>query len=38
MGFGAGRMLLKRVSRRFLRLAILGVVGGCAVILFLGAV
>jgi uncharacterized membrane protein YfcA len=37
IGFGAGRLLLKRVSRRFLHLAILGVVGACAAILFLGA-
>lgn len=36
-GFGAGRLLLGRVSKRFLHLAILGVVGGCAIILFLGA-
>ncbi|MBO0774118.1 MAG: sulfite exporter TauE/SafE family protein [Actinobacteria bacterium] len=38
LGFGAGRLLLKRVSRRFLHAAVLGVVGGCAVILFVGAV
>lgn len=38
MGFGVGRLALKRVSRRFLHLAVLGVVGGCAAILFLGAV
>lgn len=36
-GFGAGRVLLTRVSRRFLHVAILAVVGGCAVTLFLGA-
>lgn len=36
-GFGIGRLLLKRVSKRFLHLAILGVVGGSAVILFLTA-
>lgn len=38
LGFGAGRLLLKRVSRRFLHAAVLGVVGGCAVILLVGAV
>ncbi|MBO0832956.1 MAG: sulfite exporter TauE/SafE family protein [Actinobacteria bacterium] len=37
LGFGAGRLLLKRVSRRFLQVAILGIVGGCAAILFAGA-
>lgn len=37
MGFIAGRMLLKRVSRRFLHVAILTVVGGCAVVLFVSA-
>lgn len=37
MGFGAGRLLLKKVSRRFLQLAIVGVVGGCAAILFVSA-
>jgi hypothetical protein len=36
MGFGAGRLLLKRVSKRLLHLAILGVVGTCAALLFLG--
>jgi uncharacterized membrane protein YfcA len=29
-GFGAGRLLLNRVSKRFLHLAVLAVVGGCA--------
>lgn len=38
VGFGAGRLLLKRVSRRFLELAILAVVGASAVILFAGAI
>jgi uncharacterized membrane protein YfcA len=37
-GFAAGRLLLRRVSRRFLHVAIVAVVGACAVILFLGAV
>jgi uncharacterized membrane protein YfcA len=37
-GFAAGRLLLTRVSRRFLHVAIVAVVGSCAVILFLGAV
>jgi uncharacterized membrane protein YfcA len=36
-GFAAGRLLLGRVSKRFLRVAIVAVVGACAVILFLGA-
>ena len=36
-GFGAGRLLLRRVSKRFLHLAMLAVVGGCAIVLFLGA-
>jgi uncharacterized membrane protein YfcA len=36
-GFAAGRLLLSRVSKRFLRVAIVAVVGACAVILFLGA-
>lgn len=36
-GFGAGRLLLNKVSKRFLHLAVLAVVGGSAVILFLGA-
>ena len=36
-GFGVGRLLLNKVSKRFLHLAILGVVGGSAIILFLGA-
>ena len=38
IGFAAGRLLLKRVSRRFLHVAIVAVVAACAVILFLGAV
>lgn len=38
IGFAAGRLLLKRVSRRFLQVAIVAVVAGCAVILFLDAV
>lgn len=38
MGFGAGRLLLRRVSRRFLHFVILGLVGGCVIILFAGAV
>ena len=38
IGFAAGRLLLKRVSRRFLQAAILAVVGACAAILLLGAV
>lgn len=38
IGFGAGRLLLKRVNRRFLHLAILGVVAACAVVLFTGAI
>ena len=38
IGFAAGRLLLKRVSRRFLQAAILAVVGACADILLLGAV
>jgi hypothetical protein len=37
IGFGAGRLLLRRVSRRFLHFAILGVVAGSAVILLAGA-
>jgi len=37
IGFAAGRLLLKKVSRRFLHVAIVGVVGACAVVLFLGA-
>jgi uncharacterized membrane protein YfcA len=37
IGFGAGRLLLKRVSRGFLHLAVLGTVGACAAILFVGA-
>jgi uncharacterized protein len=37
IGFGAGRLLLKRVSRRFLHLAILGTVAACAAVLFVGA-
>jgi uncharacterized membrane protein YfcA len=37
-GFGAGRLLLNKVSKRLLRRAVLAVVGGCAVILFLGAI
>jgi uncharacterized protein len=37
VGFAAGRLLLRRVSRRFLHVAIVAVVGACAVILFLGA-
>lgn len=38
IGFAAGRLLLRRVSRRFLHVAIVVVVAGCAVILFLGAI
>jgi uncharacterized protein len=38
IGFAVGRLLLKRVSRRFLHVAIVAVVAGCAVLLFLGAV
>jgi uncharacterized protein len=38
IGFAAGRLLLKRVSRRFLHVAIVAVVAACAVILFTGAV
>lgn len=34
IGFGAGRLLLKRVSGRFLHVAILGLVGACAAVLF----
>lgn len=37
-GFGAGRLLLRRVSRRLLHFAVLAVVGGCAAILFLTAI
>ena len=37
IGFAAGRLLLKTVSRRFLQAAIVAVVGGCAAILLLGA-
>ena len=37
IGFGAGRLLLKRVSRRFLHVTILVVVGACAAILLVGA-
>jgi uncharacterized protein len=37
-GFAVGRLLLSRVSRRFLHVAIVAVVAACAVILFLGAV
>jgi len=37
IGFAAGRLLLKRVSRRFLHVALVAVVAACAVILFLGA-
>ena len=37
-GFGAGRLLLRRVSRRFLHIAVIGVVGACAVLLFLGTI
>lgn len=37
IGFGAGRLLLKGVSRRFLHLVILGTVGACAAVLFVGA-
>jgi uncharacterized protein len=37
VGFAAGRLLLKRVSRRFLHVAIVAVVAACAVILFMGA-
>ena len=36
-GFAAGRLLLKRVSRRFLHFVILGLVGACAAVLFAGA-
>jgi uncharacterized protein len=38
MGFSVGRLLLKRVSRRFLHVAVLAVVGASAAVLFLGAV
>ena len=38
IGFAVGRLLLRRVSRRFLQVAIVAVVAACAVILFLGAV
>lgn len=38
IGFAAGRLLLKRVSRRFLHVAIVAVVAACAGLLFLGAV
>lgn len=37
IGFGAGRMLLRNVSTRFLHYVILAVVGGCVIILFAGA-
>jgi uncharacterized protein len=37
IGFGAGRLLLKRVSRRFLHFTILGTVAACAAVLFAGA-
>jgi len=37
VGFGAGRLLLKRVSQRLLRIAVLAVVGGCAAVLLAGA-
>ena len=38
IGFAVRRLLLRRVSRRVLRVAIVAVVAACAVILFLGAV
>jgi uncharacterized membrane protein YfcA len=38
IGFAVGRLLLRRVSRRFLHVAIVAVVAACAVILFLGVV
>jgi uncharacterized membrane protein YfcA len=38
IGFAGGRLLLRRVSRRFLQVAIVAVVAACAVILLLGAV
>jgi uncharacterized membrane protein YfcA len=37
IGFLAGRLLLKRVDRRFLHMAVIGVVCACAAILLLGA-
>ncbi len=37
IGFSAGRLLLKRVSRRFLHVAIIAVVGACAAIPLAGA-
>jgi hypothetical protein len=36
-GFGAGRLLLRAVSRRFLRFAIVGLVAACAAVLFASA-
>lgn len=38
MGFSAGRLLLKRVSRCFVHAAVLAVVGASAALLFPGAV
>jgi uncharacterized protein len=38
VGFAAGRLLLKRGSRRFLHVAIVAVVAACAVMLSLGAI
>lgn len=38
IGFAAGRLLLKRVSRRFLHVVIVAVVAACAVVLFLSAI
>lgn len=37
VGFAAGRLVLRRVSERFLRAVVLAVVAGSAAILFLGA-
>ena len=37
IGFATGRVLLSRVSKRFLHVAIVAVVGACAVVLFVGA-
>ena len=36
-GFGAGRLLLRKVSRRFLHFAIVGLVAACAAVLFASA-
>lgn len=37
-GFGAGRLLLRRVNARFLRAVVLGVVAASAAVLFAGAI